>query len=239
MSISSASLSGSFTRMCSRQYFACRPIWTLSLTFEIIMYLLIDQYVWVSFAEHFTYSRTVRIIVDGQVVERRQIISSRDYEVSPSDHCANLCSLRRGAAVCARQKKLEKFLEFAGQICFPLIVRRTREDGCQNVLDVCEKIWISRYCLLYCNELAIAVARLTRDFEITSNIKCVQVFMRQRDPRRSSVVKRRTCFLWHNQYFQLDVYCQPCDERYVLVMSFYFPRTTIAFDLVRLRRGKT
>ncbi|XP_028396886.1 TRPL translocation defect protein 14-like [Dendronephthya gigantea] len=68
---------------------------------------------------HFTYTHTVRLLVKDQTVERRKIISSRDYEM----------------------------------------------------------------------------------------------FLQQRDPTRKSVVKRRTCFLWQNQYFQLDSYCQPCNER--------------------------
>jgi hypothetical protein len=35
------------------------------------------------------------------------------------------------------------------------------------------------------------------------------------------MIKRRTCFLWHNQYFQLDVYCQPCNERYLISGGFF------------------
>ena len=33
------------------------------------------------FPGHFTYSHTVRLIVEDQTVERRKIISSRDYQV--------------------------------------------------------------------------------------------------------------------------------------------------------------
>lgn len=40
-----------------------------------------------------------------------------------------------------------------------------------------------------------------------------EIFLAQRDPRRNPVVKTRTCFLWQNQYFQLDVYRQPSNER--------------------------
>ena len=50
--------------------------------------------------------------------------------------------------------------------------------------------------------------------------RCMKIFLAQRDPRRNPVVKTRTCFLWENQYFQLDVYQQPSNERYEGVFTY-------------------
>ena len=36
----------------------------------------------------------------------------------------------------------------------------------------------------------------------------------QMDPNHFPVYKTRRCFLWNNQYFQLDIYKDPCHERY-------------------------
>ena len=35
----------------------------------------------------------------------------------------------------------------------------------------------------------------------------------QEDPSHLPVYKTRRCFLWKNQYFQLDIYREPCHER--------------------------
>ncbi|KAK3706344.1 hypothetical protein QZH41_018677, partial [Actinostola sp. cb2023] len=39
------------------------------------------------------------------------------------------------------------------------------------------------------------------------------MLLAQRDNARQSVYKKRRCFLWKNQYYQLDVYKEPCHSR--------------------------
>jgi len=36
----------------------------------------------------------------------------------------------------------------------------------------------------------------------------------QKDETHYSVHKKRRCFIHHNQYYQLDIYCKPCHKRY-------------------------
>lgn len=38
--------------------------------------------------------------------------------------------------------------------------------------------------------------------------------LEQRDPFHLTIYKKRRCFLYNNQYFQLDVYQEPCHPRY-------------------------
>jgi len=42
--------------------------------------------------------------------------------------------------------------------------------------------------------------------------------LEQRDPFHLTIFKKRRCFLYNNQYFQLDVYQEPCHPRYL----FYY-----------------
>nr|CAH0100669.1 unnamed protein product [Daphnia galeata] len=37
--------------------------------------------------------------------------------------------------------------------------------------------------------------------------------LEQRDPFHLTILKKRRCFLYHNQYFQLDIYKEPCHPR--------------------------
>ena len=37
--------------------------------------------------------------------------------------------------------------------------------------------------------------------------------LEQRDPFHLTIFKKRRCFLYHNQYFQLDIYKEPCHPR--------------------------
>lgn len=39
--------------------------------------------------------------------------------------------------------------------------------------------------------------------------------LEQRDPFHLTILKKRRCFLYHNQYFQLDIYKEPCHPRYM------------------------
>ena len=51
------------------------------------------------------------------------------------------------------------------------------------------------------------------------------LYSTQRDHSRQPVYKTRRCFLWKNQYFQLDIYNEPCHPRYVDCIRldrFYF-----------------
>lgn len=40
-----------------------------------------------------------------------------------------------------------------------------------------------------------------------------QALESQADPMHHTVFKTRHCFLWHDQYFQLDIYKEPCNDR--------------------------
>ena len=44
----------------------------------------------------------------------------------------------------------------------------------------------------------------------------LQLLLAQRDQRHYTVYKKRRCFLWNHQYFQMDIYQQPCHPRYLL-----------------------
>ena len=47
----------------------------------------------------------------------------------------------------------------------------------------------------------------------------------QTDPNHVPIYKTRRCFLWNNQFFQLDIYKDLCHERYVIfqnIISFRF-----------------
>ena len=41
----------------------------------------------------------------------------------------------------------------------------------------------------------------------------------QMDPNHFPIYKTRRCFLWKNQYFQLDIYRDPCHERYYFAIN--------------------
>lgn len=41
----------------------------------------------------------------------------------------------------------------------------------------------------------------------------------QRDPFHLTIFKKRRCFLYNNQYFQLDIYKEPCHPRYKLTWA--------------------
>lgn len=56
----------------------------------------------------------------------------------------------------------------------------------------------------------------------------------QEDPNHFLVYKTRRCFLYHNQYFQLDIYKEPCHERCkgLMLLETY---TTLAGDEMKAR----
>jgi len=39
------------------------------------------------------------------------------------------------------------------------------------------------------------------------------ILLAQKDQRRSSIYKKRRCFIWNNHYYQLDVYLEPCQTK--------------------------
>ena len=40
-----------------------------------------------------------------------------------------------------------------------------------------------------------------------------QILLAQKDEKHYTVYKVRRCFLWQNQYFQLDIYQSPCPDK--------------------------
>ncbi|PVD33009.1 hypothetical protein C0Q70_08457 [Pomacea canaliculata] len=50
--------------------------------------------------------------------------------------------------------------------------------------------------------------------ELRSQIseKDYEILLAQRDNKHYTLQKQRRCFLWHNQYYQLDIYLEPCPE---------------------------
>ena len=42
-----------------------------------------------------------------------------------------------------------------------------------------------------------------------------RLLLDQKDLNRFTIHKKRRCFLWNNQYFQLDFYQEPCPPAYV------------------------
>ena len=51
--------------------------------------------------------------------------------------------------------------------------------------------------------------------EVKTNITTRDYFnmLEQRDPFHLTIFKKRRCFLYNNQYFQLDIYQEPCHPR--------------------------
>ncbi|XP_064612179.1 TRPL translocation defect protein 14-like [Liolophura sinensis] len=60
-----------------------------------------------------------------------------------------------------------------------------------------------------------------------------QMLLAQKDDRHYSIYKKRRCFLWNNQYFQLDLYEEPCHPRCkgLLLLETY---TTLKGDALQL-----
>ena len=58
--------------------------------------------------------------------------------------------------------------------------------------------------------------------QISSRDYCTM--LEQRDKHHFTIFKKRRCFLYHNQYFQLDIYKEPCHKRYPLppILMAYF-----------------
>lgn len=47
------------------------------------------------------------------------------------------------------------------------------------------------------------------------------MLLAQRDPSHYRVYKKRRCFLWNNQYFQLDIYTEKNPSKYVKSILHY------------------
>ena len=47
-------------------------------------------------------------------------------------------------------------------------------------------------------------------FKLVISASSVQMLLAQKDSNHISIHKKRRCFLWNNQYFQLDIYQEPC-----------------------------
>ena len=48
-----------------------------------------------------------------------------------------------------------------------------------------------------------------------------QILLAQKDEKHYTVYKVRRCFLWQNQYFQLDIYQSPCPDKWALISVKY------------------
>lgn len=44
----------------------------------------------------------------------------------------------------------------------------------------------------------------------------------QRDEAHFPIFKKRRCFIYKNQYFQLDIYREPCHPRYITLRGILF-----------------
>ena len=51
-----------------------------------------------------------------------------------------------------------------------------------------------------------------------------RALLNQRDPTHHPIHKKRKCFLWEGHYFQLDVFLEPCSQRwsieYLIVVAY-------------------
>ncbi|KAL4223212.1 TRPL translocation defect protein 14 [Mactra antiquata] len=51
------------------------------------------------------------------------------------------------------------------------------------------------------------------ELRMAINIKDYNILQMQRDFNHDTIHKQRRCFLWENQYFQMDVYMEPCPDK--------------------------
>ncbi|ELT98807.1 hypothetical protein CAPTEDRAFT_170068 [Capitella teleta] len=51
------------------------------------------------------------------------------------------------------------------------------------------------------------------ELKMQISIREYELLMAQKDSHRYTVFKKRRCFLWNNQYFQMDIYEEPCHAR--------------------------
>lgn len=51
------------------------------------------------------------------------------------------------------------------------------------------------------------------ELRMNINFKDYSILLMQRDDNHVTIHKRRRCFLWNNQYFQMDEYLDPCPDR--------------------------
>ncbi|CAH1797770.1 unnamed protein product [Owenia fusiformis] len=60
-----------------------------------------------------------------------------------------------------------------------------------------------------------------------------QLLLAQRDLKHFTIYKKRRCFLWNNQYFQMDIYQDPCHPRAkgIIILETY---TTLHDDKLKL-----
>ena len=80
------------------------------------------------------------------------------------------------------------------------------------VCGVCVCVACVNVCVCVCVWVGVCARGRVR-------VHCVHVLFqtlkKQKDPAHMSVLKTRRCFLWNCQYFQLDIFREPCTERYV------------------------
>jgi len=53
----------------------------------------------------------------------------------------------------------------------------------------------------------------TPETRIEITLREYELLLAQKHPEHCTVYKKRRCFLWNNQYFQMDIYQEPCPQR--------------------------
>ena len=60
-----------------------------------------------------------------------------------------------------------------------------------------------------------------------------RLLLDQKDLNRFTIHKKRRCFLWNNQYFQLDFYQEPCPPAYIATQQI----RSYALDCLKFLRA--
>ncbi|KAL3856761.1 hypothetical protein ACJMK2_011481, partial [Sinanodonta woodiana] len=66
------------------------------------------------------------------------------------------------------------------------------------------------------------------ELRMAVNSKDYQILLAQKDDRHLTINKQRRCFLWNNQYFQMDTYLEPCQEicKGLILLETYTTKTS-------------
>ncbi|WAR02966.1 TTD14-like protein [Mya arenaria] len=51
------------------------------------------------------------------------------------------------------------------------------------------------------------------EMRMAINVKDYNILLNQKDENHATIQKQRRCFLWKNQYFQMDIYREPCPDK--------------------------
>ena len=93
-------------------------------------------------------------------------------------------------------------------------------DVCHHYLQTASRMLQSRLRKRGCNgkwsythTIRKQVSGQTIEVKTPLNHRDYSNLMSQEDPQHFLIYKTRRCFLWENQYFQLDIYCEPSHAR--------------------------